>query len=135
MVGYELDDELADVAIAAGLPVVCEDGLSKTWAGEHILMNPPYKDAERWVLKALTEASSVTALLRLGFLASKRRQSLFLTHPLSSLAVLSSRPSFVGGRTDNSEYAWFHWSRQLPLATTLTWLSKSVDDSDSGRSA
>jgi len=93
-------------------------------------MNPPYRSAEKWVRKGITEAASVCALLRLGFLASKRRQALFDAYPLEALAVLSSRPSFVGGRTDYSEYAWFYWSHQVPFGTQLVWLSKSVDDSD-----
>lgn len=115
----ELDPELAERH-----PHVKQgDGLALDWTGHHVLMNPPYKDALTWIEKGLAEAESLVALLRLGFLASKRRHALFKRFPPYALGVLSKRPSFRHGRTDSSEYAWFIWTRwQGDHRTDVKWL-------------
>ena len=107
--GIELDEGLAREAQELGQLVEQGDGLACSWAGEHVLMNPPYNDAETWIRKGLEEAASVCALLRLGFLASKRRSSLLASRPPNGLGVLSKRPSFRWGRTDSTDYGWFIW--------------------------
>jgi hypothetical protein len=128
MDGIELHGELVDVAWKRSLPVAHGDGLSQPWYGEHLLMNPPYRDAERWVRKALVESASCAILLRLGFLGSQRRFDLFEEHPPSGLVVLSKRPSFTSNRkTDNSDYAWFVWNNNpedhRDAGTQLRWVN------------
>jgi len=62
----------------------------------NVLMNPAYKLALPFVTAAieLTQPEgSVHALLRLGFLASKKRRDWWQQHP-ADVRVLSSRPSF-----------------------------------------
>lgn len=78
-----------------------------------IVMNPPYSLALPFVAAALevvrSQAGTVAALLRLGFLASRKRRDWWQSHP-ADVYVLSERPSFTGdGRTDATDYAWFVW--------------------------
>lgn len=76
-----------------------------------IVTNPPYKLAEKFVarsLRLLPHGGEVFMLLRLGFLASQRRRALYQRH-FRGLYVLTRRPSFRHGRTDSTDYAWFHW--------------------------
>ena len=121
--GIELDQRLVDEAERRGNDVRQGDGLGISWAGEHIIMNPPYNDAQRWIHKGLNEAASVCALLRLGFLASKRRSGMLKENPPHGLGILSKRPSFRWGKTDSSEYAWFIWlNRPAPAGTLIKFL-------------
>lgn len=40
-----------------------EDGLSKSWAGEIVFMNPPYgKDIKKWIKKAYEESNHATVV-------------------------------------------------------------------------
>jgi len=80
------------------------------------LTNPPYSLAEQFVRKSITDNQCTIMLLRLGFLASQGRYQLFKTYPITGLYVLSRRPSFINGRTDNSEYAWFAWDKTGEIA-------------------
>jgi hypothetical protein len=82
-----------------------------------IITNPPFSLAEKFVLRSLTMldphwGGDVLMLLRLGFLASKKRRQFWKKNPLTALFILSDRPSFrgEGEQTDKSEYAWFLWS-------------------------
>jgi hypothetical protein len=79
-----------------------------------VVMNPPYRHALDFVVCAMAAVREhrgwmVCALLRLGFLASKKRRDWWQRNP-ADVFVLSSRPSFTGdGKTDASDYAWFVW--------------------------
>lgn len=91
-------------------------------APQLIVMNPPYSLAGELVERALAEIDItswrdaadeqipvVCALLRIGFMASKRRVAFHRKHP-ADIYVLSKRPSFTAdGKTDASEYGWFCW--------------------------
>lgn len=80
---------------------------------ELIVGNPPYAMAEKHVEKALSMRSRhgvVAFLLRLGFLESQMRMPFWREHPASKVFVLSERPSFTGGGTDNSAYGFFVWA-------------------------
>lgn len=72
--------------------------------------NPPYSMAQEFVEKALTVSNRVVMLLRLGFLATRKR-SQFLRKQTPSVYVLPNRPSFNGEGNDMSEYAWFVWDK------------------------
>jgi len=121
--GVEIQEELVRRANDLGFPVELGDGLELDWRDEHILMNPPYKDAMVWVKKAVEEASSTTALLRLGFLASQRRKAFMRENPPQKVVVLSRRPSFTGKGGDSADYAWLHWSKQESLfGSELAWI-------------
>jgi hypothetical protein len=87
-----------------------------------IITNPPFTLAKQFVMRSFemldpTYGGDVLMLLRLGFLASKRRREFWKKYPLTGLYILSNRPSFrlEGGATDMSEYAWFMWSTRHPM--------------------
>jgi hypothetical protein len=61
-----------------------------------------------FVEHCLELSSNVAMLLRLNFLASKKRNP-FMREHCPNVYVLSDRPSFTGKGTDSIEYAWFVW--------------------------
>jgi hypothetical protein len=73
--------------------------------------NPPYSRAMEFILRSRLAADHVVMLLRLNFLGSEARQD-FLQRCPPDIYVLPNRPSFTGGKTDSTEYAWFHWPPQ-----------------------
>ena len=72
------------------------------------LGNPPFSLALEVVQHALTMANTVCMLLRINFLASQKRAD-WMRKNTPSIYVLPKRPSFTGGKTDATEYAWFLW--------------------------
>lgn len=80
------------------------------WGCHCILTNPPFSLAMEFCNKAISSATHVFMLLRLNFLASKKRREWFKEHEPDCLFVLSERPSFTeDGKTDATDYAWFYW--------------------------
>lgn len=79
------------------------------------ITNPPYTLAMQFVQKALRHASVVVMLLRLPWLASQKRSAWLLEH-CPDVYVLPKRPSFTGGATDATDYAWMVWTA-LPQRT------------------
>ena len=82
---------------------------------ECIITNPPFSICEDFIIHSLEKSMHTIMLLRLSFLGSQRRHNFFKKHPINGLFVLSKRPSFIKGKTDNSEYAWFCWSTERQL--------------------
>jgi len=125
--GIEIDGVLAGVARDRGAKVLTGDGLHPRWNNQHIVMNPPYKEALRWVTQGVQEAETCCALLRLGFLASAKRQEFWTKHPPQHLFVLSSRPSFTqDGKTDSADYMWAVWIKgQEGHQTQMKWIGKN----------
>jgi hypothetical protein len=79
-----------------------------------IIGNPPYKLAEAFIRKALSELTAggdLVFLLRIAFLAGQDRgKGLWHDYPPRTVGVCSRRPSFTGdGKTDATDYALFHW--------------------------
>ncbi len=77
-----------------------------------IATNPPYNQAEAFIRKSLellAPTGVAVFLLRLSFLSTQGRIPLFNERPPAEVHVLQKRPSFVNGRSDNSEYAFFLW--------------------------
>lgn len=98
-----------------------------------IITNPPYSLAQEFVTKALGEADVVIMLLRLGFLESMKRWEWWQENPLSSLLVLSKRPSFTeDGKTDGSGYAWFVWDKKNKLGLAPFYFLEGQKDECSG---
>jgi hypothetical protein len=78
-----------------------------------ILGNPPYRDAEAHVRRALQLAGGgpVVFLLRLGFRSSGRRAPFWREFPPAAVRALAERPSFTGdGSTDATDYGVFAWN-------------------------
>ncbi len=93
-----------------------EYGANGSFGFDWIIGNPPYQDAMAHVLHAfslLRPLGSLCFLLRLAFLESKKRYGFWQEHPLHKVWVLSERPSFVGGKTDNCAYGFFWWKRTV----------------------
>jgi len=72
------------------------------------ITNPPFRQAQEFIDACLKQANIVAMLLRLNYLASKKRWR-FMTSNAPDVFVLPSRPSFTGAGTDSIEYAWFLW--------------------------
>ncbi len=91
-----------------------DDALSLSFwpKADLVLMNPPFSKAETFVRMALSEQrayhGTTCALLRLGFLASKKRADFLRANP-PDVYVLSKRPSFNGEGTDSCDYGFFVW--------------------------
>ncbi len=130
--GVELDPELVRAANAPASRTVPlrlnqGDGLALGWRGEHVLMNPPYRDALEWVVKGVEEADSVLALLRLGFMGSQARMPFWVANTPRAVVTLAKRPSFTGKGSDSADYAWFFWTKSPKLQTRFTTLSWICD--------
>lgn len=127
IMGVEKNEELVAQARARGLYAAefhvddFEKWSPNVRAPEVVIMNPPYSRAIEFVDRALRlvkRGGHVVALLRLGFLASKRRRE-FLKKHMPDVYVLTKRPSFTGGGTDACDYAWFVWSADATGKVTL----------------
>jgi hypothetical protein len=110
-IGYDIDA----ARVVGGSKSIHRDALGpEPWAAVPlVIMNPPFSHAQAFVERAIAEVAprrgTVAALLRLAFLASKRRYVFHETHP-SDVFVMPERPSFTkDGRTDRYDYAWFVW--------------------------
>ena len=105
------------------------DFLSLTTAGTFepktfsvVLTNPPYRQAMEYVQACLPLAGTVVMLLRLSFLATKGRYE-FMNSTKPDVHILASRPCFVNGKSDSSEYGWFIWRDEPPTEGRHTWLA------------
>ena len=85
------------------------DYLDNSFEANVIITNPPFSLAMEFLQKSLLEAQTVIYLLRLNFLGSLKRREFWQQNPPSHVLVLPKRPSFTGGGTDSTEYAWFCW--------------------------
>ncbi len=84
-----------------------------------IVTNPPFKHAQKFLEKSLSEAKVVIYFLRLNFLGSGARYEFFRSNPPDHFIVSSDRPSFTrDGNTDSCDYAWFVYDRENILGLT-----------------
>lgn len=97
---------------------------------DHIVTNPPYGVAEKFIRHALTQADSkVAMLLRLAFLESITRRPFFDDNPPARVWVFRKRLSLYpyghsqlgkgGGKT---AMAWFVWDRSHRGRPQIDWL-------------
>lgn len=101
-----------------------------TWRPERkptvVFGNPPYRHAEAFVRHSLDlvhPGGTVAFLLRMGFLASRRRYPMHRSTPPKRITILVERPSFTGGGTDACDYGWFVWEEGYKGPTYVDWLS------------
>lgn len=78
-----------------------------------VLTNPPYSVAEDFINACLPLADATIMLLRLNFLETAPRAA-FWRQRMANVYVLPNRPSFTGGGTDATAYAWFLWTGHEP---------------------
>lgn len=71
------------------------DFLADQHPREFVVTNPPFSIAQAIAAHSLDIARETLLLLRLNFLASKKRRDWFRAHEPAALFVLSERPSFA----------------------------------------
>ncbi|MDD3875484.1 MAG: hypothetical protein PHT69_02625 [Bacteroidales bacterium] len=104
------------------------------WKGD-IITNPPYKYAQQFIEKALQiipEGNKVAMFLKIQFLESKGRKSLFLTNPPKTVYVSCSRllcaknaefAKMIKGGGSAVSYAWYVWEKGFKGTTELKWFN------------
>ena len=91
---------------------------------DFVVGNPPYNQAEEHIRHALSVArSAVGMLLRVNFLGGVKRRAFFRNHRPFQVHVLTPRPSFTGGGTDATEYAFVVWAHGSNHSTSLDWIN------------
>lgn len=88
--------------------IFCDDFLRADWLDHYkvAILNPPFSLALEFIEKCMSVADWVVCLERINFLGSAKRNDFWRAHA-PDVYLLSKRPSFVGGPTDSTEYAWF----------------------------
>ena len=76
-----------------------------------IIGNPPFRNHEAHIDRALSVAPNVAFLLRLAVMESATRAPMWKRWPLRKVWVLAERPSFTGGGTDSAAYGFFWWQQ------------------------
>jgi hypothetical protein len=114
--------------IARGFGEGGVDFLADSTPRQAIVVNPPFKLAERFVRHGIQVAERVAVIAPLAFCAGQRRcHSLFLPHPPALELVLAKRPSMPPGGTDipakggTTDYAWLIWDRGHRGPTVKQW--------------
>jgi hypothetical protein len=100
-----------------------------------IVTNPPYKYAQEFVEHALNlvkEGNKVCMFLKLTFLESKARRSLFKKYPPRTVYVSSSRlqcakngkfEEYSGSGATAVAYAWYVWEKGYTGETVIKWFN------------
>jgi hypothetical protein len=93
----------------------------------NIITNPPYKYAEKFLLRALELADKKIAfLLRLTFLESAKRKEIFQKFPPKVVYIFSKRvPIYKNGIVGNSgmvAYAWYIWEKGFEGEPIIRWI-------------
>lgn len=100
-----------------------------------ILTNPPYKYAREFVEKALSlveDGNKVAMFLKLTFLESKSRRSLFKESPPKRIWVSSSRlqcvrngdfTTYKAGVGTAIAYAWYIWEKGFKGDPAIKWFN------------
>ena len=104
------------------------------WNGD-IITNPPYKYAQEFIEKALQiipEGNKVAMFLKIQFLETKGRKSLFQSQPPKTVYVSSSRllcaknaefEKMIAGGGSAVAYAWYVWQKGFNGTTELKWFN------------
>jgi hypothetical protein len=102
-----------------------------SWNGD-IITNPPYALAKEFVLQALSiipKGRKVAMFLRLHFLESKSRASLFESHPPKTIYVSRSRICcYKNGNMSSSKssaiaYCWMVWEKGYKGNPVVKWFN------------
>ncbi|HVI92297.1 MAG TPA: hypothetical protein VM659_28665 [Dongiaceae bacterium] len=104
---------------------------------QNLIFNPPYKDAERFIRRALDLAEhKVAALVQQQFPFSQTRHSLFTETPVARLYFLSTRPSMPPGRLlqageikakgGKTDYLWIVWDHDHKGPPQSFWLRREA---------
>jgi hypothetical protein len=106
---------------------------------QNIICNPPYRDAEKFVRRALAVVGGrgkVAMLVQSKFLFSQKRWQLFNDDPPARIYFLSTRPSMPPGaeylrgeveaKNGKVDYVWMVWPTYMGVGrhTQCHWLLK-----------
>lgn len=142
------ENHLANVFKDAGFTVRASDIIKRTeetevidfltyegeWNG-HIITNPPYKNAQGFIEKALSivpEGKKVCMFLKVQFLEGKARRKMFEKYPPKRIWVSSSRilcakngdfERMIKGGGSAMAYAWFVWEKGYEGDTVVKWFN------------
>lgn len=142
------ENHLANVFKDAGFTVRTSDIIKRTeetevidfltyegeWKG-HIVTNPPYKNAQEFIEKALSivpEGKKVCMFLKVQFLEGKARRKMFEKYPPKRIWVSSSRilcakngdfERMIKGGGSAMAYAWFVWEKGYEGDTVVKWFN------------
>lgn len=95
-------------------------GIAEYFSGDPraIVTNPPFKNAEAFIARALKLSPYVAMLLRLGFLESEKRKGILEQSNLARVYVFRNRlpmmhrEGWTGPRASSAtSFAWFIWDR------------------------
>lgn len=95
---------------------------------DHIVTNPPYSLAQKFVEHALACADKKVAMLcKLAFLEGAARHKLFQTHPPKTVYVFSKRLPLTKANDKRKQssmipFAWFVWEKGFSGKTTVEWI-------------
>lgn len=112
-----------------GFGEVGVDFLKTQRRATHVVTNPPYRLAQKFVEHALDCATvKVAMLLKLNFLEGQRRKSFFESTPLRTVYVFSNRISFDKGNSKGKgngllAYAWYVWERGYTGKPQIEWMT------------
>lgn len=108
---------------------------------DHIIMNPPFKLADQFVRKALTEAKkSVAVHIRLQWLEGQERHELFQEFPPSKIAIFSKRTPAMAGQVVRKKsvfmsHVWIVWDKtpygralQFESGTQFEWIPPEAQE-------
>ncbi len=107
---------------------------------ECIITNPPFKDAEAFVAKALELVPRVAMLLRLGFLEAQRSSGILddwkmgfkRIHVFKNRLPTMHRHGWKGPKAGSSlAFAWFCWDRRHYAPATINRISWAPEDGTS----
>lgn len=95
----------------------------------NIITNPPYYVAEKFIRHSIGLAThKVIMLLRILFLESKSRYTLFTTIPPKIIYIFSGRIRMINidGTMCGSKvgYAWYVWDKSYVGKTMIDWILK-----------
>lgn len=123
-----ISTDLVDRGYGIGGVDFLEPSIFDTFRYDGIVMNPPFKHAQKFIEKSLTIAPVVCAFLRLAFLESQGRYDFFKSNPPWKVLVFSDRvPSAINADFENvgagkTPYCWIIWTGGHVGQTMMEWV-------------
>jgi len=94
----------------------------------NIITNPPYKQAEQFLIHSFDCADhKIAMLLKLNFLEGQKRHGLFKQYPPKTIYVFSKRLSFDKGNDQGRgsgllAYTWMVWEKAYSGDPIVKWI-------------
>lgn len=133
--GYSV---IASDAVDRGFGCVA-DFLTSSPTEHDIITNPPYKLQSEFVehaMEVLRPGGKLALLLKIQFLESAKRRSLFERYPPARIHVFSKRArtakngDFASIGSALTCYAWFVWVKGYRGQPTIDWIDPKEADDD-----